>query len=130
MKGLIAALVLLGGVAQADEGAIQGVIGGQIEAFKVDNFDRAFTFAAPNIVGMFGNPQRFGQMVREGYPMVWQPGSVEYLDSRDNGRSWSQEVLITDPGGRLHKLEYTLVETADGWKIAGVQVLTAPEVGA
>ncbi len=130
MKGLIAALVLLAGAAQADEGAIQGVIAGQIEAFRADDFDTAFGFAAPNIKGIFQTPDNFGQMVRQGYPMVWQPGSVEYLDSDDNGASWTQDVLITDAAGRLFKLEYTMVETAEGWKIAGVQVLSAPEVGA
>jgi len=130
MKRLIAALILAAGAAQADEGAIQGVIGGQIEAFKVDDFDTAFTFAAPNIQGMFGTADRFGMMVRQGYPMVWQPGSVEYLGTDDRGASWTQEVLITDGFGRLHKLRYTMVETADGWKIAGVQILQAPEVGA
>ncbi|MGC1259136.1 MAG: DUF4864 domain-containing protein [Jannaschia helgolandensis] len=130
MKGLIAGLLLAAGMAQADEGAIRGAIGGQIEAFKADDFDTAFAFAAPNIRGMFGNADNFGLMVRQGYPMVWQPGTVEFLGSEDNGGVWTQEILITDGFGRLHRLEYTMVETPDGWKIAGVQILTAPEVGA
>ena len=130
MKGLIAAFILLGGMAQADEGAIRNVIESQIEAFRADDFDTAFTFAAPNIKGIFGTADNFGRMVRQGYPMVWQPGSVEYLDSIERGAAWTQDVLITDGFGRLHKLEYTMVETPEGWKIAGVQLLTAPEVGA
>ncbi|SFJ37915.1 DUF4864 domain-containing protein [Jannaschia pohangensis] len=130
MKRLIAALILATGMAQADEGAIRGVIGSQIDAFKVDDFDTAFTFAAPNIQGMFGTADRFGTMVRQGYPMVWQPGTVEYLGADDQGGLWTQDVLITDGFGRLHKLRYSMVETADGWKIAGVEILRAPEVGA
>lgn len=130
MKGLIAALVLLAAAAQADEGAIRNVIDDQIAAFRAENAETAFAFAAPNIRGMFGTPERFGAMVRQGYPMVWQPGSVEYLESRERGDAWTQDVLITDATGRLHKLEYTLVELADGWKIAGVRILAEPEVGA
>lgn len=130
MRGLVVALLLFAGIAQADEGAIRNVIDGQITAFRAENAESAFTFAAPNIKGMFGTPERFGQMVRQGYPMVWQPGSVEYLDTRRQGSAWTQDVLITDAGGRLHKLEYTMVELPDGWKIAGVRILTEPEVGA
>ncbi len=130
MKRLIAALMLLAGAAQADEGAIRQVIDGQIAAFRAGNAETAFAFAAPNIKGIFGTSERFGLMVREGYPMVWQPGSVEYLASRESGNVWTQDVLITDGAGRLHKLEYTMIETAEGWKIAGARILTAPEVGA
>lgn len=106
------------------------IIGSQIEAFRADDFATAFTFAAPGIQGMFRNPDNFGRMVQQGYPMVWRPGSVEYLGARPAGPGWMQEILITDADGRLHKLAYLMVETADGWKIGGVQVLTAPEVGA
>ena len=132
MKGFLAGLALVLGTvapAAADEGAIQDAIGAQIEAFKVDDFGTAFDYAAPNIKGMFGTADNFGLMVRRGYPMVWQPGTVEYLGSDANGALWRQEVLITDGFGRLHKLRYTMVETPDGWKIAGVQILEAPEIG-
>ncbi|SDZ43105.1 protein of unknown function [Jannaschia faecimaris] len=133
MKGILAAVAIaLGAVgsAQADEGAIQRVIGAQIEAFKADDFTTAFTYAAPNIKGMFGTADNFGLMVRRGYPMVWQPGSIEYLGTDSDGAIWMQDVLITDGFGRLHQLKYTMIETPDGWKIAGVQLLEAPEVGA
>lgn len=130
MKRLIAAILLAAGSAQADEGAIRDVIGSQIDAFQADDFETAFTYAAPNIRGMFGTSENFGAMVRRGYPMVWQPDVVEYLGARDNGATWRQEILVTDGAGRLHKLAYMMIETPVGWKIAGVQILAAPEVGA
>lgn len=131
MKGFLAAAatLLTMGAAQADEGAIRGVIGAQIDAFKSDDSVTAFDYAAPNIRGMFGTAGNFGTMVRQGYPMVWKPGTVEFLGARGDGAVWQQEVLITDGVGRLHKLRYTMVETPEGWKIAGVQILQAPEVG-
>jgi len=125
-----AAIAALGAPAQADPAAVQGVIDGQITAFRADDLDTAFTFAAPGIQGLFRNPSSFGAMVRQGYPMVWRPGSVEYLRSDQAGPFWEQEVLITDAGGRLHLLLSRLTETPDGWRIASVELLRAPEVGA
>ncbi|MGB3553694.1 MAG: DUF4864 domain-containing protein [Jannaschia sp.] len=132
MRALIlaAGIALWTGAATAQQDAIQDVIGDQITAFRADDFDAAFDHAAPGIRGMFGTSENFGRMVREGYPMVWRPGSVEYLPARQSGVGWMQEVLVTDADGRLHKLAYLMVQTPDGWKIAGVQLLTAPEVGA
>lgn len=138
MKALLKALVLfaglvigpLGGPARADPVAIQSVIEGQITAFRADDFDTAFGYAAPGIRQMFGTPQNFGTMVRQGYPMVWRPGLVEFLQSEEEGGTWRQDVLITDAEGRLYRLAYAMVETPEGWKIAAVQVLTEPDVGA
>ena len=130
MKGLLTGLMLLAGGAQADEAAIRGVIDDQLDAFRADDFASAFTFAAPNIRDIFRDPDTFGRMVREGYPMVWHPGRVQYLGTSEEGASWRQDVLITDEAGRLHTLAYTMIETPEGWKIAGVEILRDPEVGA
>lgn len=127
---VLAMLALIALPAQADEGAIQGIIDDQITAFRADDFDTAFTYAAPNIQGMFGSPSNFGAMVRNGYPMVWRPDGVEYLETRDRGAIWEQDVLITDGTGRLHTLRYSMVETPEGWRIAGVELLRTPDVGA
>ena len=134
MRRVLTTLLLVAGLnvgpARADPDAIQGVIGDQLDAFQADDFARAFTHAAPSIRGMFGDPQRFGTMVRQGYPMVWRPGSVEYLGTEDRGGTWEQQLLVGDGSGRLHVLAYTMVETPEGWKIAGVRILEEPEVGA
>lgn len=115
------------------EPAIPGIeltIDSQIEAFLRDDFDAAFGFASDSIKGVFGSPERFGQMVRNGYPMVWRPGEVRYLELRDvDGALW-QKVLIRDRLGRLHVLDYQMIETAEGWRINGVQLLSPPDVGA
>ncbi|WP_371156386.1 DUF4864 domain-containing protein [Jannaschia sp. 2305UL9-9] len=129
MKAFVAGLLMIAGAAHADETAIQGVIDGQMTAFLAEDVDTAFGYAGPGIRSMFGTPDNFGRMVAQGYPMVWRPANVEFLTTRQTGAGWRQDVLVTDAEGRLHKLAYTMIETADGWKIAGVQVLTAPEVG-
>lgn len=105
------------------EPGIEATIDAQIEAFLDDDFARAFTFASPNIQSMFGTSERFGTMVRRGYPMVWRPGEVQYLELRDVSGSLWQRVLIRDQSGGVHLLDYQMIETSDGWRINGVQLL-------
>lgn len=110
--------------------AIEQTITSQIEAFLADDFETAFQFASPGIKRIFGDSDRFGLMVRNGYPMVWRPADVQYLDLDPIGGYYSQKVLITDAGGNMHLLEYQMIETADGWQINGVRILEVPRVGA
>ncbi|MXQ09109.1 DUF4864 domain-containing protein [Alphaproteobacteria bacterium GH1-50] len=111
------------------EPAIEGTISDQIDAFLADDFDRAFTFASPNIQSLFGSPDRFGAMVRQGYPMVWRPGDVTFLALREiNGRLW-QRVMIRDREGRVHMLDYQMIDADGRWRINGVQIVPAPDAG-
>lgn len=126
---LAAALAAMAGPAVADPEAVQGVIGAQLDAFRTGDVAEAFTHASPGIAAMFRDPSRFGRMVREGYPMVARPGAVEFGRSESIGGDWGQEVLIEDADGALHRLLYRMVETPDGWKIGGVQLLEGAEVG-
>lgn len=109
---------------------IEQTITAQIDAFLADDFAKAFTYASPNIQGMFGTSERFGQMVRNGFPMVWRPGDVQYLELRNVAGNLWQKVLIQDQNGGTHVLDYQMIETGEGWKINGVQILDAPDVAA
>ena len=127
--GLVFALGLVG-AAWAQDSEIEGVISGQIEAFKADDFEQAFTFAAPSIRQIFRTPENFGVMVRRGYPMVWRPAEVTFLDLRDEAGVPVQTVQIRDAAGTIHLLAYSMTQTGAGWKISGVQILEAPGVNA
>lgn len=116
--------------ASAQEAPIQGTIQSQIEAFQVDDFARAFTFASPTIKGMFGTPENFGAMVKQGYPMVYRPAEVQMMELREVAGNLWQRVRITDQAGAGWYLDYMMVETAEGWQINAVQILPAPDVGA
>ncbi len=109
---------------------IRGVISSQVEAFQADDFDTAFSFASPLIQGIFGSPERFGQMVQQGYPMVWRPANVEYTGLTERGGRMFQNVLITDQSGAVHLLEYEMIQTEDGWEINGVQFKRPGALGA
>jgi hypothetical protein len=116
--------------AAAQEKPIQDTIRNQLNAFQVDDFATAFTFASPNIKTIFGSPENFGAMVSQGYPMVHRPSAVTMLELREVAGNLWQRVMITDEAGKTHMLDYQMVETADGWQINGVQLLRAPDVGA
>lgn len=127
MKHLFAAAliwVMATGVVKANDD-VRSVISSQIDAFLQDDFVTAFDFASPMIQGMFGTPERFGNMVRNGYPMVWRPADVEFLSVDEKGGALIQNVMIRDSDGALYLLEYEMIETEKGWLINGVRVQEA-----
>ncbi|MFS4580676.1 DUF4864 domain-containing protein [Phaeobacter sp. C3_T13_0] len=125
MSVCIAMMALpISATSEARDDAITGVIDDQIAAFLRRDAEAAFAYASPLIQGVFGSPDRFAEMVQSGYPMVWQPVEVRYLALRTVAGSLWQRVMITDPEGRVHLLDYQMVETAMGWKINAVQLLT------
>lgn len=121
---LLSLLFSFGATAQQAE--IEGTISSQIEAFKADDFEQAFTYATPNLRRLFQSPQNFERMVTSGYPMVWRPADVEYLELGQRGGFLFQKVQITDQQGAVHLLMYQMEQTSEGWRIGGVQILQAP----
>jgi hypothetical protein len=126
MRHLIVSLclsILLAWPARADEAAAQSVISEQIAAFQADDFATAFSYASPTIQRLFGNPETFGIMVQQGYPMVWRPAETRFLDAEGVGDTLWQRVLITDQKGVPHLLEYQMLKGPEGWKINAVQIV-------
>ncbi|WP_170347315.1 DUF4864 domain-containing protein [Ruegeria atlantica] len=113
----------LGSGAFAQNAEIEANISEQIQAFKADDFATAFTFASPSIQRLFQTPDNFGQMVRNGYPMVWRPADIRFLELREIAGALWQKVMITDANGRVHILDYQMIPLEGGWKINGVQLL-------
>ncbi len=126
MRRLLLAVSLSAGLASgafAQNAEIEANISAQIQAFKADDFATAFTFASPNIQRLFGDPENFGVMVRRGYPMVWRPVDVRFLELREVAGNLWQKVMITDGDGRVHLLDYQMIQQEGRWKINGVQLL-------
>jgi hypothetical protein len=135
MRVLVLVAVLLawpgpGARAQDAAAAIRGVISDQIAAFRADDFGAAFEFASPAIRTMFGDPESFGRMVRQGYPMVWRPERFRFSGLEDRDGRKVQGVLVTDQNGALHMLEYEMIPGEGGWRINGVRILQAGDLGA
>lgn len=135
IRAILPALVIAFAVgpASAQEArvpAIETTIQNQFDAFLQDDVTTAFSFASPAIKGIFGSPERFGQMVQQGYPMVWRPADVRYLELRNVAGNLWQRVMVTDQSGTVHMLDYQMIQTPEGWQINGVQLLPQAGVGA
>ncbi len=107
---------------------IEAVIGAQLDAFRANDVNGAFEFAAPNIRQMFGTSENFGTMVQRGYPMVWRPGQVQFLELREIANALWQRVEIVDGAGVVHRLDYRMNLVDGAWRISAVQVLPQPDV--
>ena len=132
MRRIVQTLILAASLslpAGAQEGPITATIESQIDAFLADDMERAFSFASPTIKGLFGTPENFGKMVRDGYPMVYRPAEVEMQDLREIAGNLWQRVRITDQAGAGWYVDYMMIETPDGWLINAVQLMPAPEIG-
>ena len=108
---------------EAEKPAITKTIQSQFDALIQDDFTNAFSYASPFIQGVFGTPERFGMMVAQGYPMVHRPSDVRFLELREIAGSLYQKVQVSDANGRIHFLDYQMVQGENGWKINGVQLL-------
>ena len=129
MRHMIAAVLMtlaLALPAKANED-IEKVISSQIDAFLADDFETAFTYASPMIKDIFGTPEKFGQMVRQGYPMVWRPSEVNFLSIDRRGKELWQNVMVRDAEGALYILEYQMIPGETGWLINAVRVRKATE---
>lgn len=113
--------------ARAGDSAARAVIADQIAAFQAGELDRAFGFASPVIQQKFGTPETFGRMVEQGYPMVWRPSEVVFLEAREiEGTLW-QDVFLRDAAGRGWIAEYEMVEHENALRINGVRLREAPD---
>ena len=118
-------IILLRVVVFSDEGrtAVEEVrytISSQIDAFKENDIKKAYTFAAPNIQAQFPNPDIFGLMVRNGYPIIWRPKSFKFTSFKNLGNRFVQRVLFQSFDGSLESFDYILEKNDNLWKIAGV----------
>ncbi len=109
---------------------IRSIISRQIEAFRADDFVTAFSFASPTIKRMFGSPDRFGEMVQNGYPMVWRPADVQFSELETREGRTVQSVVVRDQAGAIHVLDYDMIATDSGWQINGVMVRRPGDAGA
>ena len=130
---LLGLLVSLAGTAEAqsvsdaDRAAIRQVIEAQVDAFRRDDGDAAFGLASPSIQGMFGSPEIFMDMVRQGYQPVYRPRAFDFREIVTLHGQPAQKVHVIGPDGRPVTAIYPMRQLPDGtWRIDGC-FLQAPE---
>ena len=118
-------------VAPADAQAIQQVIQGQMEAFKIDDWTAAFSYAAPSIREKFQSPQIFSQMVTQAYQPVYRPKDVQFRELKASEFGPTQEVFVVGPDGHSYLAYYTMEKQADGtWRISGCYLVQVEDQSA
>lgn len=114
-------------VSPSDQTAIRDVIEGQLEAFRRDDGDAAFGYAAPSIRNMFGSSETFMDMVRQGYRPVYRPRVFEFREIVTLHGMVTQKVHVIGPDGRPVTAFYPMTQQPDGsWRIEGCY-LQAPD---
>jgi len=104
----------------ADWVSIRAVITSQLDAFKRDDAESAFSFASPGIQKQFRSAGAFMYMVRTGYRAVYRPGSVRFLEPFVLSGQAVQPLEIVTHDDAVVIAFYIMERQRDGdWKIAG-----------
>lgn len=101
----------------------------QLDALGRDDFEEAFAYASPQIRERFMNPGNFGEMVRNGFPMVHRAVRSQFGAVIAQGGGLRQTVVLTDPAGRVWIADYHMMLIDGLWCINGVSLRPAPQTG-
>jgi hypothetical protein len=119
-------------MSDADKTAFKDVITNQLEAFKSDNGQLAYSFAAPVVTNIFPTVENFMTMVKRGYAPVYRNSNYSFgmLTTDSQGRP-AQHVTITAIDGKRYEAVYAMERQPDGkWKIAGCSLMEIPGLDA
>lgn len=100
--------------------SIQEVIRKQIMFFKEENCNKAYSYASLSIKFFFPKPDDFCSMVRNSYPMIWNPKEFIFLRPLIINGIVVQEIKFVDNYGDIHFYQYQMRKSDTDWKINGV----------
>lgn len=129
-RAILILLAVLGNLGQAaDVGPsspemkekLQAVIRKQLEAFRKDDYQAAYKFAAESIKAQFP-VDAFERMVRVGYPLIAKSNEVKFGLSLDDGDTGVVTVKVIS-GDSSATYQYMLERNGDDWRITGVEQL-------
>ena len=110
-----------------DAGAAAAPVMKQLEAFRRDDYDLAYTFASESIQGLFDR-RAFERMVKRGYPEIAR-STFALVAASERGPDGHVLVRVKVQGVNGHSVEalYDMVQEVGGWRINGVT--TRPDAG-
>jgi hypothetical protein len=112
----------------ADRTAIREVIARQLAAFLRDDGAEAFSYASPEIQRLFGGPEAFMAMVRDGYRPVYRPREYEFRPLDLVAGRLVQPVLVVGPDGVPVLALYFMERQPGGeWRIGGCTLTTVDD---
>jgi hypothetical protein len=116
---------------EADWNAMREVIQAQIDAFREDKDELAFSYAAPGIREQFKTAENFMRMVKTGYPAVYRPTSVAFIDTAVEDGIPIQLVQFSDSAGMVWIGLYIMQRQPDkSWKVNGCRLMPGKAVSA
>jgi uncharacterized protein DUF4864 len=125
---LVAFLIALASPVRAgdDVATAQAIIRSQVEALGRDDAATAYSYAAPEIQGMYPQADIFLGMVQRSFAPVYRHKSFEFGAARVADGKIAQQVHIIDADGMPWEALYTLELQLDGSvKITGCVLLKA-----
>ena len=115
------------GIKAEDVAKIRNIILGQLDAFREDDAEKAFSFAAPQIQEIFKTPETFLHMVRKAYRSVYRPQSFEFRGTQRIYGNIVQPLEVIGPTGVSETALYVMEEQPDGtWKIGACIMAQEP----
>lgn len=112
-----------GPLAEEDADRVREVIVAQLSALALDDADKAFETATPEVRAAIGSSNRFLAMVRGAYPMVYRPSSVNFHKPEEEAGSVLQLVEIKDGEDKSWLALFALERQPDTtWRISGCVV--------
>lgn len=125
--GVAAYVVYLNTRADTLAVAIERTVADQLEAFRADDYDRAYSIASAGLRRGVDR-QRFEAMIRRDYPVVARNTAFSFGDLVHDDDSASLDVTLTDATGQTVRYQYRLALEQDGWRVTGVTpVRKSPE---
>jgi Domain of unknown function (DUF4864) len=114
--------------AASDKDEIRTVIEAQLNAFAVDDGEKAFSYAAPFIKQLFKTSDQFLAMVKSGYQPVYRNSHRVFGEVFQDGLGRpAMRVILTAMDGKRYEALYAMEKQADGqWKISSCTILVIP----
>jgi hypothetical protein len=114
-------------LAAKDVADIRNIIIGQIDAFRKDDAEKAFSFAAPELKKIFRTPDVFLYMVRKSYKSVYRPQKFDFRTIQRIDGKVVQPVTVIGPSGVTETALYIMEIQPDGtWRIGACIMAQEP----
>ena len=115
------------GLEAQDVADIRNIILGQLDAFREDDAEKAFSYAAPQIRRIFKTPEIFLHMVRKSYQALYRPQSFEFRPIKRIDGNIVQPLAVVGPSGISETALYIMEAQPDGsWKIGACIMAREP----
>ena len=107
-------------ITASDEEEIISVVSAQLQAFRDDDFEKAYSYASPTIKTIFPDYKEFRDMVVGQYQAVYRPKSINIGSVSTEGGVPFLEVYLVDPDGIFVTAIYSMQQQENGsWLING-----------